>query len=764
MDLHPWWSLFGPEVASPDELSAERAQQLAHALAGGAIAGVTLIGMKQAAETESAAVYFEIDVERPQVLEFPIRAIEPIAAVFRKTEGPPSILALRADFPDTPHQNWTPDDAPCSLCVDDRPWAEAKLTATPFDLVRRVQLWLAKAARGELHDPAQPPDPLFFGSLSALLLPASALIESTGPAELVASLRPDNPHLIIAHSPHAGERQRPGFIVIAFHAQPQTMGRFRYAPATLAALATELEKCGIALYDEIKKRLKAWAGLDNDNIRRLSCRVAIVVVFPVVAGGTRSINDVRAFLTHNTAGAIGVGLGVLHQNASQVGAKDAYFLAIPERSLPDPGLPVVPMPVHFAFNRVLAASIAGHDAPDARRVVLVGAGSLGSQVAMDLAREGTYSWTVVDYDFLLPHNLARHALLADDVGAPKAQALARQLGGVLGEAFGHLHCDVMSPSDESAAMLAERMAEAEVIIDASASVAVSRYLADYADAGARRLCAFFNPAGTAVVVLAESVDRSITLRDLEAQYHRLVLTEPFLADHLDNERDGVRYSGSCRALTNRIPATRAALLSALAAKGVGDCLKGQDAGVRIWTVTDNGEVRLIRRDGARVHRVTLGAWQITYDEVLLSDLARMRESKLPNETGGVLLGIADMSRKSIHVAYALTEPEDSQGTSAGFERGVSGVLDEVNRAVERSMYQLRYVGEWHSHPRHSSAMPSQIDIAQLEWLGRELAIEGQPGLMAIAAEDGQFGFVVHYKEAEAPGHSKVRSAGDGRVR
>jgi hypothetical protein len=32
-------------------------------LAGGAIAGVTLIAMKKAAETESAAVYFEIEVE-----------------------------------------------------------------------------------------------------------------------------------------------------------------------------------------------------------------------------------------------------------------------------------------------------------------------------------------------------------------------------------------------------------------------------------------------------------------------------------------------------------------------------------------------------------------------------------------------------------------------------------------------------------------------------------------------------------------------------
>jgi hypothetical protein len=322
----------------------------------------------------------------------------------------------------------------------------------------------------------------------------------------------------------------------------------------------------------------------------------------------------------------------------------------------------------------------------------------------------------------------------------------------------------MNPDDGSAELLALRMGEAEIIIDASASVAASRYLADYADAGARRLSAFFNPAGTAVVLMAESVDRSTTLRDLEAQYHRLVLTEPLLADHLENERDGVRYSGSCRALTNRIPATRAALLSAVVARGISGCLKSQDAGVQIWTVSDDGEVRLIRSQGATVHRVTLGAWQIIYDDALLSHLALLRQGKLPNETGGVLLGVVDMSRKSIHVAHALSEPEDSHGTCTGFERGVSGALDEVNRAIKRSMYQLRYVGEWHSHPRFSSAMPSQIDIAQLEWLGRELAIEGQPGLMAIAAEDGRFGFVVHYKEAEAPSNNEDGPATEGRVR
>jgi hypothetical protein len=72
------------------------------------------------------------------------------------------------------------------------------------------------------------------------------------------------------------------------------------------------------------------------------------------------------------------------------------------------------------------------------------------------------------------------------------------------------------------------LASADVIIDASASVAVSRHLSDLQTTKARRVGAFFNPAGTAVVVLTEAADRSVTLHDLEAQYCRLALTAPAL--------------------------------------------------------------------------------------------------------------------------------------------------------------------------------------------------------------------------------------------
>jgi hypothetical protein len=73
---------------------------------------------------------------------------------------------------------------------------------------------------------------------------------------------------------------------------------------------------------------------------------------------------------------------------------------------------------------------------------------------------------------------------------------------------------------------------------------------------------------------------------------------------------------------------------------------------------------------------------------------------------------------------------------------VVGLRTAVSRAVASSLHQLSYVGEWHSHPRKSSPLPSAIDLAQIAWLGGELEHEGLPGLMAIAADDGVFAFVM----------------------
>jgi hypothetical protein len=739
--LHPWWEGFG-QAATDLSGFPSPARALAEALTR-QLPGATLIEARTSAEGTLYALRIDIDVERPQLLAHDIRGTEPIAVVFA-SDGhlQPSILALRADFPDTPHQNEKPEGLPCVLCVDDRPWPEARLAWTPTDLIRRIQTWLAKAACGELHDPGRPLDPIFFRAPRTIILPRAALLPASSTPELAGFVHADQKVVIsrpiteLARIPEQGR-----LLVLVYRLAPQPMMRLRHAPQKLAGLAAEMKRCDTELVEDLRTRTAQWAGLQSDDLRRLSSKLAIVVVFPISREGGEPVDDILAFVTQQTAGEIGVALGVLLPNTSGNGPRGGYVRALPPSPPNLDGLRVEPMDVQIEFDRELAASAAG-TAPDPRNAVLVGAGALGSQLALDLAREGAFKWSVVDEDRLMPHNLARHALFSGDIGLPKAAALARHLGELLGEPAAAIIADITMPPEEARPKLDEALSHADIVIDASASVAAARHISDLPGVSARRISAFLNPAGTALVLMTEAADRRITLRDLEAQYHRLVQTLPALDGHLRAEQAGLRYSGSCRSLSNRIPATHAAISGALAAIGIRQTLTTDEASIRIWQITPQGEVTLLNHAARPVHQGHLGGWTLFYDQEVLDQLAAMRQAHLPIETGGVLLGIADMSRKSIHVVMGLPQPSDSVGSVTGFERGVSGLPDAVNNAIETSLHQLRYVGEWHSHPPRSSAMPSQTDLRQLAWLRQELEAEGLPALMAIAADDGKFSFVL----------------------
>lgn len=83
---------------------------------------------------------------------------------------------------------------------------------------------------------------------------------------------------------------------------------------------------------------------------------------------------------------------------------------------------------------------------------------------------------------------------------------------------------------------------------------------------------FFNPSAESVVALVELEDSSRTLRDLEAQYYRAVLQRPKMECHLAAVGERFAYTGACRAVTNRVPGSRIALLSSLAAAGLSQSL------------------------------------------------------------------------------------------------------------------------------------------------------------------------------------------------
>lgn len=83
-------------------------------------------------------------------------------------------------------------------------------------------------------------------------------------------------------------------------------------------------------------------------------------------------------------------------------------------------LKVYPARHHNAVTRSLLQRMSDRDAEDRPTWGLIGAGSLGSKIALHLGRQGDGPNIVADKSGMLPHNYARHGLLPDPLGTSES--------------------------------------------------------------------------------------------------------------------------------------------------------------------------------------------------------------------------------------------------------------------------------------------------------------------------------------------------------
>lgn len=246
------------------------------------------------------------------------------------------------------------------------------------------------------------------------------------------------------------------------------------------------------------------------------------------------------------------------------------------------------------------------------------------------------------------------------------------------------------------------------------------------------MCAFFTPDGRSAVLMAEAADRSVNLRDIETTYLREILANPSLKGHLQPGQQ-LRYRTACRALTNRIPASSVVVLSGLLAAGVATASRDDTAVLPIWTMREDGGIDCLNAPTS-VIKSSMAAWTVTLPAELRDDLTARHEGALPNETGGPLVGVVDHEAKHVAAVHVLTTPSDSAGTRSEFVRGTRGLRRLIEEARGRSGGQVRYIGEWHSHPRGTSASPSTTDIRQICQLSLVLDLDGLPALSLIIGD------------------------------
>lgn len=161
----------------------------------------------------------------------------------------------------------------------------------------------------------------------------------------------------------------------------------------------------------------------------------------------------------------------------------------------------------------------------AAKVAVVGCGSVGSKVAVQLGRSGVGQFVLVDGDVLAAGNLVRNELDWRAVGMHKSQALAARLKEIRAD------CDVISRTtvmggQESGDTLSSTMRlieKCDLIIDATADASVFNLCAAIARRAKKPMCwaqVFGGGAGGIVVRLRPEIDPTpLTARQrLEGHY------------------------------------------------------------------------------------------------------------------------------------------------------------------------------------------------------------------------------------------------------
>ncbi|MGD9993957.1 MAG: Mov34/MPN/PAD-1 family protein [Salinivirgaceae bacterium] len=712
------------ETITKENLVLTRAKKLARVLSNysGCVDGSLRFVRK---DNYDEVILAKFDIEVPQYPKNGIKAYEEVAIICSvKDDNFPEVYALRSDFKTgLPHTNAKTFEYPINLCVTEELFREVKYRFNEFEFVSKISRWFKLTAIDELHQEDQQLEP-FYIPKGYVLIP-----ENFNPFEYNSISRIGSS---IYYNLVKEQSIDNSFTLQTLKSDPKKHGYIQKIPQKLSDVDSIITIKGRNFTSLIKEYFDNYLKEISANKLLLNTKLAFNCLIPVKRNNEdkEETYEYLFLITNSTLLQLGQDSGCLEKMDNEIvqifGKKfDIDIIKNIELDL---------YSSVFDFNRTLASFYNNIDQVN-DIFTLIGSGALGSQFLDNISRLGLGYWNVIDHDILAPHNLAKHCLGREDIGYNKASQLSKKLNQLL-------NCEFATPiesnfldiyKDES---FVEKLKNSKAIIDMSTSITVARALAN--DFGenikAQRISSFLNPKGNDLVILAEDKRRRHRLDFLEMQYYRNLFHESKLHNHLQfNQSQKIRYNrNSCREITNRINQTDVSLLSSIVAKTIKSLTDSGQAAIKIWSIdNDIFEVCSYSFEPTRWIRKNVGDWKIYVDHWLVDKMKDFRKSKLPNETGGVLIGSYDTERKIIYVCDTLFAPTDSIEKSTSFERGKDGLLKEYKKYLKVADGQLFYIGEWHSHPDYCSVNPSNDDKELYKYLYYTMSKQGFPVVMGI---------------------------------
>ena len=656
-----------------------------------------------------------LDSEIPDRPIYDIHEKEPIAIRCSKTdESMPLVLALRPDFPlGLPHTNAVPFDHPVSLCVSDVPYQDLRTSFNAFEFIELIRRWFAKNAIGELHEKDRPLE-VFLESTEFSYFPIFP--DNTKHFRFVRYEKKTPLSSVIEET----DEQHANYCMVSVVSGVNVSGYVRKLPQNLGDLKELTDYYGNRFIDSVMTMIS------HRSMLKCTKPLMICVIVPLTRELGGSIENLNLFavridkatcdITHTVRV-----LGMQHSNSflESLDIKMSFLISEANVSL-------------LRSCNGLKESLT--------EISLLGTGALGSQLLDHVIRKGVVSKiNIVDNDALAPHNIARHTLDCANLMKPKVNSLKEKYRGirdlkVVAIAENFLNCERNS--------LNRIMSSSSLVIDASTSVGVERHLAlDMNQYSVRRATTFLNPEGSDVVMMLEDNNRQHRLDLLEMDYYRNIILQPSLSEHLKVSPSVRTNHFSCRSESVVMDFDAVTALSSIVSSQLIKRVQSNEASLCLWQFeSESGTVNTVNMSITDWSEYHSGDCTVFLSNTILQEMTSLRNSKLqqpePVETGGTYLGTYDRDRNIIYIVYMIPTPDDSVETGTSYIRGVKGLSEEVDHISQLTYWQIKYLGEWHSHPRGCSNALSSTDKKLFSTMSTDLSRCDYPFVIGILGDAG----------------------------
>jgi hypothetical protein len=360
----------------------------------------------------------------------------------------------------------------------------------------------------------------------------------------------------------------------------------------------------------------------------------------------------------------------------------------------------------------------------AGRWTLIGAGSIGSKIALHLARQGMAPSHVVDSGIMRAHNSIRHGLMPQ--AQPAQMAFTGYKATLLCEAIAAFSQRAAPTYGDAAECLRVPAVRRQIIprgtialVNSAASIRVREAIAALSpsEMSAPVVETSLFSDGRVGLITFEGPDRTPNTGDLISEFYRIAAATPFLQRVLfDGGKDLARVGigEGCGSATMVLSDAKLSAYAAAMAQILSDKLEmshPQGGGISIGVSGEDGISLTWTHNAAPNVQVfpaaNLPGWTVRLsnrvEAAILADISLWPDV----ETGGILMGRMSEISRTFYIVDILAAPPDSQRSAACFSLGVIGLQSALKEYSERHGWSLYCLGTWHNHL--GSGDPSGLD-------------------------------------------------------